>query len=247
MQRGEGIVRYRAGSGLAVNCGYIGTGLMLIAILYAPLRRLKAFRRLASNTMWFDFHMMAGTMGPAFILLHTALKLDNWVSTAFWSMVIVVLSGVIGRYLYTKVPDLTNGRELEELDHQRAIARLGVSHPHAASLADQVIGLERARAQWVTERRRLVGAFIWIVVEDLARPFRWVRRARAFRAAGAPPRVARDLAYRTGRLLLVERRRVLLPRAQLLLHAWKKVHVPFSFVMAGIAAVHIWLVFQNSL
>ena len=36
-------------------------------------------------------------------------------------------------------------------------------------------------------------------------------------------------------------------RAQMLLHTWKKVHVPFSLIMAGIATVHIWLAFQYSL
>src|SRR5690606_4553607 len=121
--RGEGLepviaemkVGFRAGSDLAIYCGYFGTALMLLAILYVPLRRMKSFRRIASNTMWFDFHLMAGTMGPAFIVLHSAFKLDNWVSAAFWSMIIVFVSGVIGRYLYTQVPDLLNGRELEEL------------------------------------------------------------------------------------------------------------------------------------
>ena len=78
------------GPGLSVYCGLVGTGLMVIAAIYPIFRRIKVFRWLASNTMWFDFHMMAGTIGPMFIILHSALKLDTWVSAAFWSMVIVV-------------------------------------------------------------------------------------------------------------------------------------------------------------
>jgi Fe-S-cluster-containing hydrogenase component 2 len=240
-------VGFRAGTDLAVNCGYVGTGLMVIAIFYTPLRRLKAFRRVASNTMWFDFHMMAGTMGPLFIVLHSALKLDNWVSGAFWSMIIVVASGVIGRYLYTQVPDLLNGRELEELDHQRAITKQRGLYPQAIAVVENMLGNQRTRAQRVAERSRLVGAFMWILLEDLRRPGRWLYRRRVFRAAGVPRKVAKDLAYRTGRLMLVERRRVLVPRAQLLLHTWKKVHVPFSIIMAAIAGAHIWFAFQYSM
>jgi hypothetical protein len=239
-------VGFRAGNELAVNCGYVGAGLMVLAILYTPLRRLKAFRKIASNTMWFDFHMMAGTVGPMFIVLHSALKLDNWVAIAFWSMIIVVVSGVLGRYLYTQVPDLLNGRELEELDHQRALAKLRLAHPQAVALSDQLILQQRDRAQRAAQRR-LGGALAWIVMEDLRRPFLWLRRGGQFRRAGAPRKVAGELARRTARLLLVERRRVLVPRAQLLLHTWKKVHVPFSFFMAAIAAVHIWWAFENSL
>lgn len=240
-------VGYRAGSDLAVYCGYIGTGMMILAILYTPLRRLRTFRRVASNTMWFDFHMMAGTMGPAFIVLHSALKLDNWVSAAFWSMVIVVISGVIGRYLYTQVPDLLNGRELEELDHQKAMNRLRAEYPQAARVADNLLENHRARAAQVGSSARLLGAFWWILMEDFRRPGRWLRRKRLFRAANVPRRVAKELAHRTGRMQLIERRRVLVPRAQVLLHAWKKVHVPFSMIMAAIAAVHIWWAFYYSL
>jgi hypothetical protein len=234
-------VGYRAGSDLAIYCGYVGTGLMVLAILYTPLRRLRLFRKFASNTMWFDFHMMAGTMGPAFILLHTALRYQNPVpSAAFWSLTIVVLSGVIGRYLYTQVPDLLNGRELEELDHQRAFARIKTEFPQAAWAAEQILEVHRARASDVAEHSRMVGAFWWIMMEDLRRPGRWLSRRRAIKRANVPRRVARELRQRTGRLMLIERRRVLVPRAQLLLHTWKKVHVPFSLIMAGIAVVHIW-------
>ena len=255
MLRNEGLepviaqlkVGYRAGTDLAVNCGYVGASLMLISVLYAPLRRLRTFRRIASNTMWFDFHMMAGTMGPMFILLHSALKLDNWVSAAFWSMIIVVVSGVVGRYLYTQVPDLLNGRELEELDHQRAFTRMRAQYPAAMAEADRMLAVHRDRALYVGQHARLLGAFWWILMQDLRRPARWLRRKSVFRRASVPRKASREIAYRTGRLLLFERRRVLVPRAQLLLHTWKKVHVPFSMAMAGIAAVHIWLAFQYSL
>ena len=93
-------VGYRAGNDLAVYCGYIGTGLLLLAILYPIVRRINAFRFVANARVWFDLHLMAGTVGPMFIVLHSAFKLDNWVSAAFWSMIIVAISGVVGRYMY---------------------------------------------------------------------------------------------------------------------------------------------------
>jgi hypothetical protein len=162
-------------------------------------------------------------------------------------MIIVVVSGVIGRYLYTQVPDLLNGRELEELDHHRAFLKLRAEFPRAANMADQMLEIHRARATVVADNSRLLGAFWWILREDLKRPARWLKRRSRFSRADVPRRVARELAQRTGRMMLIERRRVLVPRAQTLLHTWKKVHVPFSFILAGIATVHIWLAFQYSL
>ncbi|MCX5741763.1 MAG: 4Fe-4S binding protein, partial [Proteobacteria bacterium] len=91
--------KFHAGDQLSTYCGLLGTGLMTIAAIYPIFRRIKMFRWLASNTMWFDFHIMTGIVGPMFVALHSAMQLDSWVSAAFWSMVIVVVSGFLGRYL----------------------------------------------------------------------------------------------------------------------------------------------------
>ncbi|MCP4449794.1 MAG: 4Fe-4S dicluster domain-containing protein [Myxococcales bacterium] len=240
-------VGFRAGTDLAVNCGYVGTGLMLLAILYVPLRRAKSFRKIASNTMWFDFHLMSGTMGPAFILLHTGFKLDNWVSAAFWSMVIVFISGVIGRYLYTQVPDLLSGRELEELDHQRAMRSLRAEFPHAVAESDAILEPHKQVAESIAANAGMLRSFLWVMLEDLRRPSRWLQRKRTFSGANISKASGVELARRTGRMMLINRRKVLASRAQLLLHSWKKVHVPFSMIMAAISVFHIYLVFTKSL
>jgi hypothetical protein len=46
------------------------------------------------------------------ILFHTAFKFGGIVSISFWSMVVVVASGVIGRYIYLQIPRTMEGREL---------------------------------------------------------------------------------------------------------------------------------------
>ena len=131
----------RAGDQLSiVAAASIGTGLMIIAAIYPIFRRIKLFRWLASNTMWFDFHLMAGTVGPMFIALHSVLKLDSGCPRAFWSMVISVVSGFLGRYLYTQVPELSSGVELEELDHERAFQ-------NGAAAAPRADGRDRSRAR----------------------------------------------------------------------------------------------------
>ncbi len=235
-----------AGSTLLVYCGLIGTAMMLVAILYVPLRRLRLFRKLASNTMWFDFHMMTGTVGPLFILLHSGFNFGVDIgSAAFWAMGIVVISGVIGRYLYTQVPDLLNGRELEELDHERRFATLRGEHPQAMKVLDAHLRVYRDRAAEVADAAGIVYAFFWILSQDLLRVPRWFRRRLLLRRTDLPRRVRRELAYRIGRMMIVERRRVIVPRTKLILHSWKQVHVPFSILMAALATVHIVIEFPR--
>src|ERR1044072_4452382 len=122
---------------------------MVIAAVYPVFRRIRFFRWMASNTMWFDFHLMAGTVGPMFVGLHSALKLDSWVSAAFWSMVITVVSGFLGRYLYTQVPELSSGVELEELDHERAFQRHRPTLTVPMAEIDRELAIHRAHAQEV--------------------------------------------------------------------------------------------------
>jgi Fe-S-cluster-containing hydrogenase component 2 len=233
-------VHYRAGDPLAIYCGLTGTGLMMLAAVYPIFRRIRLFRWLASNTMWFDFHLMAGAIGPLFILLHSALRLDTWVSAAFWSMVIVVTSGFLGRYLYTQVPGLASGVELEELDHERAFQKLRPRLTVAMAEIDRELAAHRARAQDVARSPSVLRALWWLIFQDIGRiPSTIARRARLAKF-GVDRRTRRDLARRTARMIIIARRQVVAPKAQLLLHSWKKVHVPFTVILAGFAAVHIW-------
>ncbi|HEX7702843.1 MAG TPA: 4Fe-4S dicluster domain-containing protein [Kofleriaceae bacterium] len=241
-------INYRPGPGLSVYCGLIGTGLMVIAAIYPIFRRVKMFRWLASNTMWFDFHMMAGTIGPMFVILHTALKLDTLASPefAFWSMIIVVVSGVLGRYLYTLVPGLSSGVELEELDHERAFQAARPHYPVPMAEIDRELGEQRARAQDVAMSTSLLRAMWWLIFQDVGKIPRTLARRGRLKTLGVDRRARADLARRTGRMIVIARRQVVAPKAQLLLHSWKKVHVPFTVILTGFAVLHIWVAWASA-
>jgi Fe-S-cluster-containing hydrogenase component 2 len=224
---------------LFVWSALIGVGLMVVAAIYPIFRRIKVFRWMASNTMWFDFHIMAGIVGPMFVALHTAMQLDTWVSAAFWSMVIVVASGFLGRYLYTQVPALASGVELEELDHERAFQKYRPRLTVPMAEIDRELALHRARAQEVGMSPSVLRALWWLIFQDIGRiPGTMARRSR-LRQLGVDRRTRRDLARRAARMIVIARRQVVAPKAQLLLHSWKKVHVPFTVILAGFAAAHI--------
>jgi hypothetical protein len=234
-------VHFRAGDPLSIWCGVIGAGLMIIAAIYPVFRRIRLFRWVASNTMWFDFHLMAGTVGPMFVILHSALRLDTWVSTAFWSMIIVVLSGFLGRYLYTQVPGLSSGVELEELDHERAFqqARPRLTVPMAE--IDRELGIQRAKAHAVAMSPSVLRALWWLIFQDLWRIPSTIARRGRLAQLGVDRKTRKDLARRAARMIAIARRQVVAPKAQLLLHSWKKVHVPFTVILTGFSAVHIWV------
>jgi Fe-S-cluster-containing hydrogenase component 2 len=230
-------VSYLAGSTLALTCGYLGTALMLLSTAYIVQRRSRWFTRTATNQFWLEVHLMTGIVGPLYILLHSALRLTTWVSIPFWSMVAVVISGVIGRYLYTLVPALANRHELEILEHRRAITELAGSHPAAVDYADDVLAREARRAERSWEVG-LVVLLLWVILDDVRRIFSRARDRHALRRV-ASSSIARQLARRIDRIVVFERRAQLAPRSKALLKAWKRVHVPFSLLLLVTMTIHI--------
>jgi hypothetical protein len=99
--------------------GYVGqsAGILALAIfvflwLY-PLR--KKFKRLAwtgSVAKWLDVHILAALGLPLLLAIHAAWRFEGLIGLGFLSMMIVVASGIVGRYLYVRIPRSKTGVEL---------------------------------------------------------------------------------------------------------------------------------------
>ncbi len=93
--------------------GIVGTLLIIIGVFsYMARKRYKFLSRFGRLKYWLEFHIFLCILGPIMILFHTAFKFGGIVSISFWSMVIVVASGVIGRFIYIQIPRSIEGREL---------------------------------------------------------------------------------------------------------------------------------------
>lgn len=93
--------------------GIIGSLMMLIGVASYMLRkRYKRLSRLGILKYWLEFHIFLCSLGPILVLYHTSFKFGGLVAVSFWSMVAVVISGVIGRYIYLQIPHTIEGREM---------------------------------------------------------------------------------------------------------------------------------------
>jgi len=93
--------------------GIVGTLLILIGVFsYIGRKKKKFLPRVGVLKYWLEFHIFLCSVGPLLILFHTAFKFGGIVSISFWSMVAVVLSGIIGRFIYIQIPRTIQGREL---------------------------------------------------------------------------------------------------------------------------------------
>ncbi len=116
---------YTAGDDLGYYMGMVG-GLMMLALLLYPLRKhLRFMRYLGAISHWFRLHMVFGVGGPVLIVLHSTYRIGSLnAGVAMGCMLLVAGSGVIGRFIYTRIHHGLYGRKasLEELQTQLGIS-----------------------------------------------------------------------------------------------------------------------------
>jgi hypothetical protein len=91
-------------SGLGYWLGIIGSLMMLLLLLYPLRKRWRFLRGLGRVPAWFRSHMFLGIIGPTLIIFHANFRSTSLNATvALVFMLIIVASGIIGRYFYAKV------------------------------------------------------------------------------------------------------------------------------------------------
>jgi hypothetical protein len=91
-------------SGLGYWLGIVGASSMLLLLLYPLRKRMRSMRRVGSVALWFRLHMVLGLVGPVLILFHSNFELGSLNSNAaLGAMLAVAISGLIGRFLYSKI------------------------------------------------------------------------------------------------------------------------------------------------
>lgn len=100
--------------------GILGSLFIIIGVTtYSIRKRFKSFRRLSKLKYWLHFHIFLCTLGPFWVLLHTTFKFSGLVSISFWSMMLVVSSGIFGRYVYARIPKTLDGVFLDDTEIEK--------------------------------------------------------------------------------------------------------------------------------
>jgi hypothetical protein len=103
-----------AASGLVGHgIGIVGFILMLMTEALYSIRKQLTDAKWGSMAGWLRFHIVTGLTGPYMVLLHTAMRFQGLAAVAMLLTVVVVISGIIGRYIYTAVPRGTGDDEPE--------------------------------------------------------------------------------------------------------------------------------------
>lgn len=240
---------------IGVNLGVLGTVMFFVIFLYALRKVWPWLGRVGTAKHWMDFHVILGVTAPFIIGFHASFKFRGIAGIAFWIMVAVALSGVIGRYLYNKIPRSVTAAELSLGELQKNEAELSIA------LASQSIythdELEHVLHVPTPDHIRRIGPLL-ALVEMLSFDFRMPFQLAALRRAstgsfgellvslGGLRAVSNPEVERVVRLVRqkasLSRRLIFLSHTQRVFHLWHVVHRPFSYAFAVLAVMHIVVV-----
>lgn len=103
------------------SIGIVGFLLMLMTETLYSLRKRSRSVRWGRMSTWLQFHIFTGIVGPYMVLLHTSWKFNGLAGVATLFTVIIVVSGFVGRYIFTRVPRTLDGLEIEGTLSQEAL------------------------------------------------------------------------------------------------------------------------------
>ena len=228
---------YKPSGVIGQGLGILGTLMMVVGVVSYMLRkRWKPMRRLGKLRDWLTFHIFLCTLGPFLVLLHTSFKFGNIASISFWSMAIVVASGIFGRYVYIRIPKTVNGHFLSRQAVQEA-------QTHLMQRIANKTNLHATYIETLTTVTRPSESILTSVVRSLRFERSKRRWQKQFDKALTTQGVTREL--RQWALPLLMDHAHLQIRAQAMrpfiraFQYWHFLHIPLSLVMLIALVIHV--------
>lgn len=238
---------------IGLRLGMFGVLLFLFIYLY-PLRKKWAWLgRQGSSRRWLDFHVLLGLVAPVVITFHSSFKFSGIAGIAYWIMVVVALSGVVGRYIYAQIPRSLNSAELSLQEAQEQSQRLATQLKNAGILsARDIDGLLRLPDLKRVQSISLIGVLWRMLLFDIGFPLRvWRLRQKMLWSQrkwwslvglgrGQNPVLERAISMAREQTLLTKKI-LFLSKSHRMLHLWHVIHRPFSYSFAVLASIHVIL------
>jgi hypothetical protein len=239
--------------GIGYWLGITGGSMMLLLLMYSARKRVSWLRWMGSIPAWFEFHMVLGVVGPLLILFHSNFSLGATNSNvALICMLLVAGSGVVGRYIYTRLHANMDGNE-DTLEQLKSVGnRLRTQTTSIAFLPGLLDAIDEVERQFIAPPKGSVLRFLHL----FSGPYRMARARWALRSEikhAVSKALMRDsplIAKHAHRIAEVARRyadrRIEAGRrtSEYKMYArlfsfWHVLHIPLFFMLLIAGVVHV--------
>jgi hypothetical protein len=229
--------------------GYVGqsAGILTFAgflfMWLFPLRkRVRKAAWAGPVPKWLDVHIGVGLMLPLVGAIHAGFRVGGVIGLGYIAMLIVCASGIVGRYLYVRIPRGRSGVELgmsEVAAQQRAlVGELAEASGISVFELQEILQVRSTPA-----RAGVWAAFVQMARDDLARG-QAVRRLRArMRSQGNvdTERLHNIMTLARRQMSLAQQAR-LLNATQSLFRHWHAAHLPVAITAVIAVTIHVVVV-----
>jgi hypothetical protein len=239
--------------GIGYWLGITGGSMMLLLLLYSARKRANWLRWLGGIPAWFEFHMVLGIVGPVLVLFHSNFSLGATNSNvALICMLLVAGSGVIGRYIYTRLHANLDGTEntLEQL--KAAGDRVRSQTTSITLLPGLLEAIEDVERRLIEPPKGRIARFLHVFTGAfrIARA-RWILRREIKQAVAEAVRRESPLIARHARSLATVAQRYAYRRLDAgrrvteykvyagLFSFWHVLHIPLFFMLLIAGTVHV--------
>lgn len=226
---------------LGHGIGILGTLMMIFGVaIYMIRKRMRSLFNIGYLKHWLEFHIFLCTVGPILILYHTAFKFGGIVAVSFWSMVAVVLSGVIGRFIYVQIPRTIQGNELDIKQLNEMSYDISNRLIHEVSFGEKIT----AKIDQLSDLNRykhitLGNSTAYIVKDFFNLKLTLAALKREMASLNIPKVKVKEILALTKSKMVLTRRIAYLRTMQKLFKYWHIVHLPFAITMFVIMLVHV--------
>lgn len=219
--------------------GIFGSLFLVIGVAtYSIRKRSRWMQNRGKLRYWLHFHIFLCTAGPALVLWHTTLKFNGIVAVAFWSMVIVVTSGILGRYVYKRIPKTEEGdfRNVKFIETEHSKLRdqiknyIDLNEHQEAKLGLQA-GTLKFSSPWI--------ALMTAIKFDISGLVQWKRDQNFLNDLELDNHQKSELLALIKLYRWRTRQHFLLEPLQKIFGYWHVFHIPLAAMMFIILAIHI--------
>jgi hypothetical protein len=233
---------FKPGDSFSRLIGIIGSAMMFVgASFYLIRKRVRRLNRWGKIKDWLDIHILFCLFGPLLVVYHSGFLVTAINSAiAYYSMMIVVGSGVIGRYIYRHFQVSLSGeratlRELEE-EIERLDEKIKTSLQDAGKLLEAITHFFGLR-----DKQASIGFFksVYLMLKI------------DFLEGKLKKQILKYLKERKYHILEGSLEEILIKRISLekkvsnleatakLFSVWHKLHVPFIWILIVTFVIHI--------
>lgn len=239
--------------GVGYWLGITGGSLMLLLLLYSARKRVSWLRWMGSIPTWFEIHMTLGVVGPILVLFHANFSLGATNSNvALFCMLLVAGSGIVGRYIYTRLHAHLEGHEDTLGQLKAAGVRMASQSATGIFLPGLLEAIERIERRWIEPPKSVmwrvphlfsggvrVALARWRVRVEIQHAVLRAQHGGSALVAAHAQRLAKVSASYARRRLDAGRRITEYKLYSKLFSFWHVLHLPLFFMLLIAGIVHV--------